>query len=315
MHVKKSNNGMIAMEKEEVRINIWPSTCMVGTYLLHPQQGKTQLYRGRNTYEELEQIFKNPRTHTSKGYKTKPYKKTGNDILLASRNAIEKNEPNKNSEWVKKAIQSCIVWSQSSLNSDDCLLKYNNNNKHTIKGHLEKHKKDKHVKESSDAKQISHYNKVEQNYLNVEVQLSELVKECKNELNNNDSSSNSSNTKPPDRVKHSIFKKRFTPEYLKSLHYILMEGVTPKPIGKIRTNNVCVGRQGFTPPEHVENALKEYCNSVLYILNNRYDMSMYGIAGFAMFHLVDLHPFADGNGRLSRYGEYVLTNMWSAIYC
>ena len=191
-HVKKSNNGMIAMEKEEVRINIWPSTCMVGTYLLHPQQGKTQLYRGRNTYEELEQIFKNPRTHTSKGYKTKPYKKTGNDILLASRNAIEKNEPNKNSEWVKKAIQNCIDWSQSSLNSDDCLLKYNNNNKHTKKGHLEKHKKDKHVKDSSDANQISHYNKVEQNYLNVEVQLSELVKECKNELSNNDSSSNSS---------------------------------------------------------------------------------------------------------------------------
>jgi Fic family protein len=310
--VKKSSAGMIAMEKGTVRINIWPTTCTVGTYLEHPTQGKTQLYRGHNSYKELEDIFKDPRKHTGKGYhnkknERKAYLKTGKDILLASRLETDKFEPDKKGEWVKKAIENCNAWSASSLNSDECLSKYKEN-KQTKRAHLQKHKNDKLVAEGSPTEKNSHYDKVVKNYSNIEAQLADLVKECKVPKEDGSTGATSSASdanglsarNKVDRVNHSIFKKNFTPGFIKSLHYILMDGVTSKLVGEVRKTNVHVGSIGFTPPEHVEKTLEEYCCSLLYILNNRHDISMFGIAGFAVFHFLDLHPFADGNGRISR---------------
>jgi len=55
-----------------VRANVYVTTGTVATSLEHPTQGKTQLFRGqRNTFEELEEIFQNPRVHTDSGYKTR----------------------------------------------------------------------------------------------------------------------------------------------------------------------------------------------------------------------------------------------------
>lgn len=57
------------MNGARARINVWFTTMTVGTYLEHPKQGKTQLFRRRVTEKELKLIFKNPRAHTGKGYR------------------------------------------------------------------------------------------------------------------------------------------------------------------------------------------------------------------------------------------------------
>lgn len=55
-----------------VRANVYVNTGTVATSLDHPTKGKTQLFRGqRNTFEQLEEIFQNPRVHTDSGYKTR----------------------------------------------------------------------------------------------------------------------------------------------------------------------------------------------------------------------------------------------------
>lgn len=60
------------IDHSPARINIWESERRgrtVGTYLFHPKQGKTQLFRRCVSDKELQQIFKNPRVHSGKGYK------------------------------------------------------------------------------------------------------------------------------------------------------------------------------------------------------------------------------------------------------
>ena len=59
---------LLSFGKENDRINVYYSKMTVGTCLDHPKKGKTQLYRKRVGQLLLEKIFKNPRTHTNKGY-------------------------------------------------------------------------------------------------------------------------------------------------------------------------------------------------------------------------------------------------------
>jgi len=55
-----------------VKANVYIKTGTVATSLDHPTQGKTQLYKGqRDTFEKLEEVFDNPRVHTSSGYQTR----------------------------------------------------------------------------------------------------------------------------------------------------------------------------------------------------------------------------------------------------
>jgi hypothetical protein len=56
---------------EGARINVYYTTQTVGTAIDHPSQGKTQLFRRNCSTSELLDIFRNPRTHTRKGYKRK----------------------------------------------------------------------------------------------------------------------------------------------------------------------------------------------------------------------------------------------------
>lgn len=77
--VKTTDPYMVSFEKGQGRdwnrINVWTSKrsfqYTIGTYLTHPKQGKTQLFRKNLHLEELECFFKNPREHSGKGYKTK----------------------------------------------------------------------------------------------------------------------------------------------------------------------------------------------------------------------------------------------------
>ncbi len=56
-----------------VRVNVWKTKHVglftVGTYMDHPKQGKTQLFRKNCNLEEVMKILKNPRIHTGKGYR------------------------------------------------------------------------------------------------------------------------------------------------------------------------------------------------------------------------------------------------------
>lgn len=63
--------GMLSFTKNDMRMNIYTTKMTVGTCLNHPKKGKTQLFRKHVTPDELKKLFKNPRHHTNKGYRTK----------------------------------------------------------------------------------------------------------------------------------------------------------------------------------------------------------------------------------------------------
>ena len=52
-------------------VHVWFTTGTVGTYVTHPTQGKTQLFRREMTFGDLRRIFLNPRIHTGSGYHQK----------------------------------------------------------------------------------------------------------------------------------------------------------------------------------------------------------------------------------------------------
>jgi hypothetical protein len=54
-------------ERGGATVDVWPTTGTVGTYVDHPSQGKTQLYR-RDMGDSLGAVFDNPRVHTGRGY-------------------------------------------------------------------------------------------------------------------------------------------------------------------------------------------------------------------------------------------------------
>ena len=68
-----SQPPMASYRKDGIRLNFWLSTGTVGSYLDHPRQGKTQLFRRQLSLSDASEIFNNPRQHTGKGYHTKKH--------------------------------------------------------------------------------------------------------------------------------------------------------------------------------------------------------------------------------------------------
>lgn len=60
---------MLSFVKGFSRINVYYSKMTVATCINHPMQGKTQLFRKYVDDKLLKKIFKNPRIHTSNGYR------------------------------------------------------------------------------------------------------------------------------------------------------------------------------------------------------------------------------------------------------
>ena len=58
-------------EAGDIRLNFWLSTGTVGSYLEHPRQGKTQLFRRKIGMSMASSIFNDPRQHTGRGYHQK----------------------------------------------------------------------------------------------------------------------------------------------------------------------------------------------------------------------------------------------------
>ena len=77
---------MLSFKKNSERINVYYSKMTVATCVKHPKFGKTQLFRKNITIKQLEEIFKNPRTHTDKGYYTKNGIKAGKEFYLKGGN-------------------------------------------------------------------------------------------------------------------------------------------------------------------------------------------------------------------------------------
>ena len=55
-------------ESQHTRINIYYTTGTVSTSITHPRRGKSQLFRRKVSFEQLADIFADPRVHTGKGY-------------------------------------------------------------------------------------------------------------------------------------------------------------------------------------------------------------------------------------------------------
>lgn len=73
--IESKDPYMISFAKEveefTVRINVWFGRrgVTLGTYLKHPKQGRTQLFRRWCDDKTIEEVFNNPRVHTGKGYR------------------------------------------------------------------------------------------------------------------------------------------------------------------------------------------------------------------------------------------------------
>lgn len=71
LDTSSSTTPMASYRRHDVRLNFWLSTGTVGSYLEHPRQGKTQLFRRNVDMSEAPEIFENPRKHTGRGYHTR----------------------------------------------------------------------------------------------------------------------------------------------------------------------------------------------------------------------------------------------------
>lgn len=61
----------VIFERGKQKMNVYLTTLTIQTALKHPKSGRTQLNRKGLSLMEIEQVFKNPRTHTGKGYHVK----------------------------------------------------------------------------------------------------------------------------------------------------------------------------------------------------------------------------------------------------
>ena len=68
--IGKIENGMLSFRQGDTgyRLNFWLTSGTVGSYLDHPKQGKTQLFRRKVTFGGALELFQNPRKHTGTGY-------------------------------------------------------------------------------------------------------------------------------------------------------------------------------------------------------------------------------------------------------
>jgi hypothetical protein len=68
----QENIGMVSFQRingdDYERINIYITTMTVATCVNHPNRGRTQLFRKRQSVDDIKKIFQNPRRHTGVGY-------------------------------------------------------------------------------------------------------------------------------------------------------------------------------------------------------------------------------------------------------
>ena len=75
-----SKAPMSSYRRGTTLLNFWLTTGTVGSYLNHPRQKKTQLFRRAITMQEAVVILDNPRQHTGKGYQTRERERNQNNV-------------------------------------------------------------------------------------------------------------------------------------------------------------------------------------------------------------------------------------------
>jgi Fic family protein len=112
-------------------------------------------------------------------------------------------------------------------------------------------------------------------------------------------------------VKQGQEKKSITPEYIRAVSARVMHGTGKEynvaigsfdsSRGEYRKIGVFAGNTSFPDYPKVENLVKQFCKDLAKKIDKvKTPEEIYGLAFIAHYDLVSIHPFADGNGRVSR---------------
>ena len=106
-----TTSRLISFRNGGTRINVYYTTGTVGTCLNHPKRGKTQLFRRNVDFEQLNDIFENPRSHTGKGY----YRKRMDQMWKSAKDGSFVSDSARRWEFV--ATASGLTKNQSEIES------------------------------------------------------------------------------------------------------------------------------------------------------------------------------------------------------
>ena len=100
---------------------------------------------------------------------------------------------------------------------------------------------------------------------------------------------------------HAETKQELTPATLQQWHALLCGGGLVPEAGTFRKKKVRAGATDFCPPESVTQEINKVCQAIR-SLESRLDSTKSPalLAAAVMIGILDVHPFSDGNGRLSR---------------
>ncbi|MBI3762060.1 MAG: Fic family protein, partial [Chloroflexi bacterium] len=91
----------------------------------------------------------------------------------------------------------------------------------------------------------------------------------------------------------------FTEHNLRQIHALVLKGVDDEEAGRYRRGNVRISGSEFSPPDPVAvpGRMRDFA---IWLNGEAKSLSAVERAALAHFRLVDIHPFADGNGRTAR---------------
>ena len=110
------------------------------------------------------------------------------------------------------------------------------------------------------------------------------------------------------------YKGELNLEKMKEWHKMIFEDSTPYIAGKIRLHKIIVtgSRVSFPHPEHMHSLLKEFFR---WYANNKNKCNPVELAALAHLKFVTIHPFSDGNGRISRLlANFVLRRLGYPLF-
>ncbi len=115
----------------------------------------------------------------------------------------------------------------------------------------------------------------------------------------------------------SMKKQDLTVDLVLKLHAYVMDGIEIKKPGQFRTSGVIVGHRNMSglvvkhnPPAHSATEIRNLIQKVFDYLNKPSEISPLILSGILHHELAFIHPFFDGNGRVTRLltAYYLLLN-------